>query len=205
MDGVNTCTTNGCLVPMIADEDFSQAFKKSAERVSKCIGMTANNVRAMANSPELGATVRQFLDDVWDHGDLPKPMKALNRHRVSNINACLYCSAHQVKVLMSLGVTQEKIDNMQDYMTHPAFSEKERAILAYADALTIDAGAIQPNVITNFTAYTNDQERVEVTIVAAAMGLLNRLNDGLRVPLEEPMLDIASKITFERDQIHGPN
>jgi alkylhydroperoxidase family enzyme len=199
MDDITHNPNQGSLVPMVADEDFSPAFKKSAERVSKRVGMTANNVRAMANSPELGATMRQFLDDVWDHGDLPKPMKALIRHRVSNINACLYCSAHQVKVLMSQGVAQEKIDNMHDYPSHPAFTEKERAILAYADALTIDAGAIQPDVVNAFVAQTTDQERVEVTIVAAAMGLLNRLNDGLRVPLEEPMLDIASGISFNKD------
>ena len=86
---------------MVAYEDFSPAFRKSAERVSKRVGMTANNVRAMANSPKLGATMRQFLDDVWDHGDLPKSLKALIRQRVSNINACLYCSAHQLKVMMS--------------------------------------------------------------------------------------------------------
>ena len=188
----------GSLVPMVADEDFSPAFRKSAERVSKRVGMTANNVRAMANSPELGATMRQFLDDVWDHGDLPKPLKALIRHKVSNINACLYCSAHQVKVMMSQGVSQEKIDNMHDYRSHPAFDEKERAILAYAEALTIDAGAIQPDVIDAFVAHTTNQKRVEVTIVASAMGLLNRLNDGLRVPLEEPMLEIASGISFDK-------
>ena len=199
MDDVTTGDNTGSLVPMVADEDFSPVFKKSAERVSKRVGMTANNGRAMANSPELGATMRQFLDDVWDHGDLPKPMKALIRHKVSNINACLYCSAHQVKVMMSQGVSQEKIDNMYDYRTHPAFSDKERAILAYAEALTIDAGAIQPDVIADFMAHTNDQERVEVAIVAASMGLLNRLNDGLRVPLEEPMLEIASTITFDKD------
>ena len=191
--------TTASLVPMIGDEDFSPAFKKSAERVSKRVGMVANNVRAMANAPELGATVRQFLDDVWDHGDLPKPMKAMIRQKVSNINACLYCSAHQIKVLKSQGVDQEKIDNMYDYKTHPAFSEKERAILAYAEALTIEAGAIPPEVIAEFTRHTSNQERVEVTIVAAAMGLLNRLNDGLRVPIEEPMLEIASQLTFEKD------
>jgi len=66
----------GSLVPMVADKDFSPAFKKSAERVSKRVGMVANNVRAMANSPELGATMRKFLDDVWDHGELPKPMNS---------------------------------------------------------------------------------------------------------------------------------
>ncbi|MBO6783507.1 MAG: carboxymuconolactone decarboxylase family protein, partial [Alphaproteobacteria bacterium] len=158
--------------------------------------MTANNVRAMANSPELGATMRQFLDDVWDHGDLPKPMKALIRAKVSNINACLYCSAHQVKVMLSQGVAQDKIDNMYEYRTHPAFSDKERAILAYAEALTVDAGNIPQDVVGAFTAHTTNQERVEVTIVAAAMGLLNRLNDGLRVPLEEPMIEIADGISF---------
>ena len=184
------------LVPMVSDDELAPAFKRSAKRVSGRVGMVANKVRAMANAPELGATMRQFLDDVWDHGDLPKPMKALIRNKVSNINACLYCSAHQVKVMLSQGVAQEKIDNMYEYRTHPAFSDKERAILAYSEALTIDAGNIPQDVVDDFTAHTNEQERVEVTVVAAAMGLLNKLNDGLRVPIEEPMQEIADGISF---------
>ena len=52
-------------------------------------------------------------------------------------------------------------------------------------------GAISEDVIADFMAHTTAQERTEVTIVAASMGLLNRLNDGLRVPLEESMLEIA--------------
>ena len=94
-------------------------------------------------------------------------------------------------------MSQEKIDNMHDYQSHPAFNEKERAILAYSEALTIDAGAIQPDVIDALVAHTTNQERVEVTIVVSAMGLLNRLNDGLRVLLEEPMLEIATGISFD--------
>ena len=199
MDNIQPATGHGCLVPLVGDEDFSPAFQKSATRVAKRVGMTANNVRAMANSPELGATMRQFLDDVWDQGGLPKPLKALIRHKVSNINACLYCSAHQVRVMMSQGVAEEKINNMHDYLSHVSFSKKERAILAYAEALTIDAGTIPPQVADMFVAHTTDQERVEVTIVAATMGLLNSLNDGLRVPLEEPMLEIASTISFDKD------
>lgn len=197
MDDIAPGDGHTCLVPLVEDEEFSPAFRKSAERVSRRVGMTANNVRAMANSPELGATMRQFLDDVWDHGDLPKPLKALIRHKVSNINACLYCSAHQVRVMLSQGVEQEKIDHMHDFRSHPAFTDKERAILAYAEALTLDAGNIPDDVVRPFVALLSDQERVEVTIVASAMGLLNKLNDGLRVPLEEPMLEIARGISFD--------
>ncbi|MEK9677041.1 MAG: carboxymuconolactone decarboxylase family protein [Rhodospirillaceae bacterium] len=126
-------------------------------------------------------------------------MKALIRHKFSNINACLYCYAHQVRVLLNQGVEQEKIDNMHAYRTHPAFSEKERAILACAEALTIDGANIPAEVIQPFMDLLTDQERVEVTIVAAAMGLLNKLNDGLRVSLEEQMMDIARTVSFDAD------
>jgi alkylhydroperoxidase family enzyme len=197
MDDVAQVTGHTCLVPLVDDEEFSAPFRKSAERVSGRVGLVANNVRAMANSPELGATMRQFLDDVWDQGELPKPLKALIRHKVSNINACLYCSAHQIRVMQSQGVETDKIDNMDDYRSHPAFSDKERAVLAYSEALTLDAGTIPEDVVAKFVELTTAQERIEVTIVAAAMGLLNRLNDGLRVPLEESMLEIASGISFE--------
>jgi alkylhydroperoxidase family enzyme len=99
--------------------------------------------------------------------------------------------------MQSQGVETDKIDNMHDYRSHPAFSDKERAVLAYSEALTLDAGTIPEDVVAKFVELTTAQERIEVTIVAAAMGLLNRLNDGLRVPLEESMLEIASGISFE--------
>lgn len=198
MDTLDVHLGQQSLVPMVPKEDFTPQLQRSAERVAGRVGMTANNVHAMANAPELGGTVRQFLDDVWDHGDLPKPLKALIRHKVSNINACLYCSAHQVKVMRSQGVAQEKIDNMHDFRNHPAFDDKERAVLAYAEALTLDASNIPDDVAERFVALLTPQERVEVTIVAGAMGMLNRLNDGLRVPLEAPMHDIARTISFDR-------
>lgn len=187
-----------CLVPLVPKEQFTPDLKVSAERVAKRVGMTANNVHAMANAPELGGIVRKFLDDVWDHGDLPKPLKALIRHRVSNINACLYCSAHQIKVLRSQDVPQEKIDNIHDYEQHPDFTETERAALAFAEALTIDASNVPKAVQERILRELTPQERVEVAIVATAMGVLNRVNDALNVPLEEPMHDIARVIEFNK-------
>ena len=188
-----------CLVPLVPKEQFTPELARSAERVSKRVGMTANNVHAMANAPVLGGIVRQFLDDVWDHGDLPKPLKALIRHKVSNINACLYCSAHQVRVMMSQNVSKEKIDNIHDYETYPVFTSKERAALAFAEALTIDAGNIPEDIQKRAQWELSSQELVEISIVATAMGILNSLNDGLNVPLEEPMHDIGRTISFDKD------
>ena len=54
--------------------------------------------------------------------------------------------------------------------------------------------AIQKRAVDELTP----QERVEVSIVATAMGVLNRLNDALNVPLEEPMHDIGRTISFDK-------
>jgi alkylhydroperoxidase family enzyme len=186
-----------CLVPLLPKEDFTPDLKRSAERVSGRIGLTANNIHAFANAPELGGIVRGFLDDVWDHGDLPKPLKALIRHKVSNINACFYCSAHQIRVLMSQNVPKDKIDNIHDFETYAGFTDKERVALAFAEALTIDASNVPTSVQERVVEGLTPKERVEVAIVATAMGALNRLNDALNVPIEEPMQDIARSVSFD--------
>ena len=187
-----------CLVPLVPMEELTPELKRSAERVSGRIGLTANNIHAFANAPELGGIVRGFLDDVWDHGDLPKPLKALIRHKVSNINACFYCSAHQIRVLMSQNVPKDKIDNIHDFETYAGFTDKERVALAFAEALTIDASNIPTSIQERVVERLTPQERVEVAIVATAMGALNRLNDALNVPIEEPMHEIAQSVSFDK-------
>jgi hypothetical protein len=58
--------------------------------------------------------------------------------------------------------------------------------------MTIDAGAIPPGVYADFIAEFTPQERVEVAIVATAMGMLNKINDALRVPLESEFEELVS-------------
>ena len=99
--------------------------------------------------------------------------------------------------MMSQNVPKEKIDNIHDYETHPEFTTKERAALAFAEALTINASNIPESIQNRAKNALSAQELVEISIVATAMGVLNRINDGLNVPLEEPMHDIGRTIRFD--------
>lgn len=65
-----------------------------------------------------------------------------------------------------------------------ALSPRERAAVRFAQAITLDAGDIPEAVYAEFIREFTPKERVEVAIVATSMGMLNKLNDGLRVPLE---------------------
>ena len=57
-------------------------------------------------------------------------------------------------------------------------------LVRFAQAITPDAGSIPAGVYSDFMRELTPKERIEGAIVATSMGMLNKLNDALRVPLE---------------------
>jgi AhpD family alkylhydroperoxidase len=185
--------TRECLVPLVDMEDFTPDYKKLAEESIQKTGRLTNSAKAMAHS-DLALIARTFFSTVAGGANLGSEFALLIRLLVSNLNTCVYCSTHQTKSLVKMGLTQEKIENVHAFKTHSAFSERERAALEFAMALTLDSANIPDDVCERFTATFTPEERVEITLVASAMGMLNRFNDGLRVPIEEAAQDTARSV-----------
>jgi alkylhydroperoxidase family enzyme len=182
------------LVPLLADDEFSPAYRETVERIRSRSGHISNSARATGHGEELAASTRAFLESTWLLGDLPKPFRALIRYKVSTVNTCFYCSSHQLGYLKRMGVDEEKIRHIHDFMEHPAFDERDRAALAFAEAMTIDASNVPDEVAERFVAAFTPKERIEVAIVAAGMGMLNKLNDALRIPVEDSVMEIAAAV-----------
>lgn len=179
------------LVPLISVEEFDPSMRQMAERAIARSGRVPNQARAMANAAELGAVYRLFFEDLFAKASLPPEFRFLIRYKVSTLNACLYCSAHQIKYMAQLGVSEDKIANIHDSDHHPAFDKRERVALAFAKAITEDAANIPNSVTREFVETFSPRERVEITIVAGAMGFMNKVNDALHIPLEEAALDVV--------------
>ncbi len=182
------------LVPLLSVEDFTPQYRETVEKVQSRTGHISNSARATAHGEELAAATRQFLESTWLLGDLPRPFRALIRYKVSATNTCFYCSTHQLGYLKKMGIEEEKIRNVNEFRDHPAFDDRERAALAFAEAMTLDASNIPDEVAESFVALFTPKERIEITIVAAGMGMLNKLNDSLRVPVDDSALDIAAAL-----------
>lgn len=172
------------LVPLVPIEEFTGEMREMAERALERAGRVPNQARAMANAGDLGAVLRRFLEDLWAKGTLPKELRLLVRYKVSTMNACVYCAAHQIFHLGRENCGDDKIEHIHEYATHPGFSERERIAIAFAEAMTRDATRIPEETAQKFVEEFTPAERVEITLVAATMGLLNGLNDALRIPLE---------------------
>jgi AhpD family alkylhydroperoxidase len=183
-------TTVDPIVPIPPFEELSPAFQARSRRGTARLGVTVNSVHAFAHSEELGGATRDFFESVAKLTSLSNELRLLIRLAVATANQCRYCTAHQRHQLAGLGVSETKIAAIWKPETDE-LSPRERAAVRFAQAITIDAGGIPADVYADFVREFTPKERVEVAIVATAMGMLNKLNDGLRVPLEsefEPLI-----------------
>ncbi len=74
---------------------------------------------------------------------------------------------------------------MQEYETGP-FSEAEKAALAFAEQLTLNARAIPEPVFERLRGHYDEGEIVELSAVAGIFNYMNRFNDALGMQTTMP-------------------
>lgn len=96
--------------------------------------------------------------------------------RVSQINGCSYCVDLHARELRRAGETDARVDGLAGWYDNPAFSEREKAALAWAEALTRIEGSRAPDAVwREVRKHFADQELADLTFAAALMNAWNRV------------------------------
>jgi AhpD family alkylhydroperoxidase len=105
----------------------------------------------------------------------------LVRMRVSQLNGCAYCLDMHAKDLRAAGETEQRLYALDAWKETPFYSEKERAALAWAEAVTlISDGHVPDGVFESARGQFNEQELVDLTLAVVAINGWNRLNIAFR-------------------------
>jgi uncharacterized peroxidase-related enzyme len=153
-------------------------FLSSLEAKSK----RANHFfRAVANRPEALKAFVPLYGAIMGPGPVERRIKELVYLTCSYANECAYCTAAHVASGKKAGITDEETQAIQTGRDH-GFSETERAAIGYARELTgtADAGESRGALAYRF----NDEQVVEITLVAAMANFTNRFNNGLKLQPE---------------------
>lgn len=99
-------------------------------------------------------------------------------YRVSQINGCAYCldMHHQEAIL--LGETELRLHTVAAWRECPYFTEKESAVLAFAEAVTHTH--IPDEVFDALTRFYTRQQIADLTLAIANINSWNRLNIAFR-------------------------
>jgi uncharacterized peroxidase-related enzyme len=156
------------------ENEFLEGLEKKSQRASHFF-------RTMANRPEVLKTFVPFYGAVMGPGSVERRTKELVYLTCSFANECAYCTASHTASGKKAGITEEELRALQTEQDH-AFSEPERAAIAYARELTRTADAEESHERL-FEHFTNEQI-VEITLVAAMANFTNRFNNGLTLQPE---------------------
>lgn len=131
-------------------------------------------------SPEALAGLRAVLTYL-EGSSLGRQLVELIYLRVSQINGCSFCLKKHAKALREYGESQDKLDSLAGWHASNAFSDKERAALAWAEALTHIANTHAPDdLFVALREFFTDKEISDLTFAISNMNALNRLAISMR-------------------------
>jgi alkylhydroperoxidase family enzyme len=85
----------------------------------------------------------------------------------------------------ALGLKDEEFEALQaDYQASALFTEREKAVLAWSEAMTLNTAKRDDAVWAALRRHFNDAEIVEISLASAMFNMINRLNDSFRTELE---------------------
>jgi AhpD family alkylhydroperoxidase len=105
----------------------------------------------------------------------------LIKMRASQINGCAYCLDMHSKDARAAGETEQRLYLLDAWREAPFYTERERAALAWTEALTLVAQDHVPDEIYDeVRQHFNEQELVNLSLAVVAINGWNRLSIGFR-------------------------
>lgn len=107
---------------------------------------------------------------------LEEGLQNLIKLRVSQINGCAYCIDMHWKDLRANVETEQRLYGLDAWEESPYYTERERAALAWAEAVTKISETHAPDDVYEQTRrHFNEKELSDLTLAIAAINSWNRL------------------------------
>ncbi len=120
------------------------------------------------------------LQEAIDATGLDKRLTALIQVRVSQINGCAFCIHMHTREAKRLGETEMRLYVLSAWRESTLYSPQERAVLAWAEALTHVARHGAPDTLFDeLKQHFSDIEIVAITSAVAMINFWNRAAIGL--------------------------
>src|SRR5216110_1526674 len=109
------------------------------------------------------------------------PLLHLIKLRASQINGCAYCIDMHWKDLRAIGENEQRLYGLDAWRESPYYSERERAALAWTEAVTLVASTQVPDAVyEEARRHFNEKEITNLTLAVASINTWNRLAISLR-------------------------
>jgi AhpD family alkylhydroperoxidase len=145
-------------------------------------GAVLESARLWARTPKVFAALA-LLYGAFDRRSSPiePPLRTLITVRVSQINGCAFCVDLNSAVGLRRGIDAEKLMELTRFEASPLFTDREKAALAYAEAVTFQDRQPTPAHFEHLRRHFTGDAIIELTGVIAFQNLSSKFNAALGV------------------------
>lgn len=123
--------------------------------------------------------------------DLEHSLIELVKLRVSQVNGCAYCIHMHTHDARAHGETEDRLHLLNAWHESSLYSDRERAALAWAEALTrIETNRAPDRIYDAMADQFSEPDQVALTLVITTINAWNRLAVGFAMP--HPVAPAAS-------------
>lgn len=149
-------------VSYIEKENAPEDVKKFYDELSAMNIPILHPHKALAHSPQLLRDWWKMMITALTQLDLDPKLRELVLMRVFKVTHCDYCFQEHIRIALQTGVTQEQLDNIENFGSHAAFDEKEKAVLRYAER-TAQKNEVDDAEFEDLKKHLSEREIVELT------------------------------------------
>lgn len=138
-------------------------------------------------APE-GIKALMALEASFASTTLEHSLRELVKLRASQINGCAYCIHMHATDARKNGETEMRLYMLNAWRESPLYSARERAALAWTEALTLVSETGAPDAdYTLVQGQFSETEQVQLTLLIGTINMWNRLQVGFRAqhPVEK--------------------
>jgi AhpD family alkylhydroperoxidase len=111
---------------------------------------------------------------------IDRQLLELIKLRASQINGCAFCVQYHILQGESLGVPVDKLNLVVVWREAPLFSSRERAALAWTEALTLLTEGVSDEVFAEASGEFSEKELAYLSSAIASINVWNRLGVAYR-------------------------
>jgi uncharacterized peroxidase-related enzyme len=141
-----------------------------------------NRINFMTAAPDAVQAVSHLENYVVAGSGLSHHLVHLIKLRASAVNGCAYCVDMHAKAARKDGFSEQWINLIPVWHEATIFSELERAVLGWTDAVTRVAETRAPDAdFEALRAHFSDPEIVKITVAIGTINVWNRLAVSMRM------------------------
>lgn len=170
-------------LPLVADDAGDPRLAELFASARAQQGRLSNLYRTLANAPAMLGAWTGMAWPLRHEPRLDRATRELAIMRVGQRCRAVYEWAHHWRLALAAGVPEARLQALRDWRASDAFDERERAVLAYADAVVdvdVPDAAFEP-----LRRWFDDGELVELTLTISFYCHVSRALVALQVELED--------------------